>query len=62
MNVRYGVSIAALMVAACGSEVQAQTVNTTASDVNVLNLLAPYLALNGTAAGQATLTLNLAQT
>ncbi|MGP6433918.1 hypothetical protein, partial [Pseudomonas paraglycinae] len=60
--VRYGVSIAALMVAACGSEVQAQTVNTTASDVNVLNLLAPYLALNGTAAGQATLTLNLAQT
>ncbi|CAM3089993.1 autotransporter family protein [Methylobacterium mesophilicum] len=62
MNVRFGVSIAALMVAACGSEVQAQTVNTTASDVNVLNLLAPYLALNGTAAGQATLTLNLAQT
>ena len=62
MSVRYGVSIAALMVAACGSGVQAQTVNTTASDVNVLNLLAPYLALNATAAGQATLSLNLAQT
>ncbi|MCJ2091186.1 autotransporter domain-containing protein [Methylobacterium sp. J-072] len=50
------------MVAAYSSGVQAQTVNTTASDVNVLNLLAPFLSLNATAAGQATLGLNLAQT
>ncbi|WP_243961388.1 autotransporter domain-containing protein [Methylobacterium sp. J-072] len=62
MTFRCGVSMAALMVAAYSSGVQAQTVNTTASDVNVLNLLAPFLSLNATAAGQATLGLNLAQT
>ena len=62
MTFRYGVSIAALMVAACGSGVQAQTVNTTASDVNVLNLLSPFLSLNATATGQATLDQNLSQT
>ena len=62
MKLCYGVSIATLMVAAYSSDVQAQTANTTASDVNVLNLLAPFLSLNATAAGQATLDLNLAQT
>ncbi|MCJ2139297.1 phosphatase PAP2 family protein [Methylobacterium sp. E-066] len=51
-----------MIVAAYSSGVQAQTVNTTASDVNVLNLLAPFLSLNATAAGQATLGLNLGQT
>jgi len=61
MTLRYGVSIAALTVAAFGSGAQAQTANTTPSDVNVLNLLAPYLALNATATGQQTLQLNLSQ-
>ena len=61
MTFRYGVSIAALMVAAFGPGAQAQTVNTTPSDVNVLNLLAPYLGLNATATGQQTLQLNLSQ-
>ncbi|WP_267358262.1 MULTISPECIES: autotransporter domain-containing protein [unclassified Methylobacterium] len=50
-----------MTVAAFGSGAQAQTTNTTPSDVNVLNLLAPYLALNATATGQQTLQLNLAQ-
>ncbi|MWV24524.1 phosphatase PAP2 family protein, partial [Methylobacterium sp. 2A] len=61
MKVRHGASIAALTVAAFGSAAQAQSVNTTPSDVNVLNLLAPYLALNATATGQQTLQLNLSQ-
>ncbi|WP_457106569.1 autotransporter domain-containing protein [Methylobacterium sp. P5_C11] len=61
MLVRYGVSIAALAVAAFGPGAQAQTVNTTASDVNVLSLLAPYLLLNSSATGQQTLQLNLSQ-
>ncbi|MEL6060988.1 autotransporter family protein [Methylobacterium sp. DCY52] len=50
-----------MTVAAFGSAAQAQSVNTTPSDVNVLNLLAPYLALNATATGQQTLQLNLSQ-
>lgn len=37
----------------------AQTANTTASDVNVLNLLSPFLSLNATTVGQQTLTANL---
>ncbi|MCJ2050615.1 autotransporter domain-containing protein [Methylobacterium sp. J-070] len=61
MTLRYGVSIAALTVAALGSGAQAQSVNTTPSDVNVLNLLGPYLTLNTSAAGQQTLQLNLSQ-
>ncbi len=39
--------------------VKAQTANTTAADVNVLNLLSPFLGLNGTTTGQQTLTSNL---
>ncbi|MDP4004542.1 autotransporter domain-containing protein [Methylobacterium sp. NEAU K] len=61
MTFRHGVSVATLLVAALSSGAQAQTVNTTPSGVNVLNLLAPYLALNATATGQATLSLNLSQ-
>ncbi|WP_345819330.1 autotransporter domain-containing protein [Methylobacterium fujisawaense] len=61
MTFRYGVSIVALAVAAFGPGAQAQTANTTASDVNVLNLLAPYLTLNTAVTGQQTLQLNLAQ-
>ena len=49
-------SIAALVVAmAASSGARAQAVNTSPSNVNVLNLLAPFLRLNGDATGQATL-------
>ncbi|SFJ33383.1 outer membrane autotransporter barrel domain-containing protein, partial [Methylobacterium brachiatum] len=61
MTFRYGVSIAALMVAACGSGVQAQTPNVNVSTVNAVNLLGPFLALNGTTIGRQTLDLNLSQ-
>ena len=37
----------------------AQTANTTVSNVNALNLIAPFLSLNATPTGQATLTQNL---
>ncbi len=40
---------------------QAQTANTTVANVNVLNLLSPFLGLNATAIGQATLQANLQQ-
>lgn len=39
----------------------AQTANTTVANVNVLNLLAPFLSLNATTVGQRTLTDNLQQ-
>ena len=39
----------------------AQAVNTTPANVNVLNLLSPYLGLNVTTVGQQTLSLNLSQ-
>ncbi len=61
MTLRYGISVAALTVAVFGPGAQAQTANTTPSDVNVLTLLAPYLALNATATGQQTLQRNLSQ-
>jgi uncharacterized protein with beta-barrel porin domain/membrane-associated phospholipid phosphatase len=40
---------------------QAQTANTTPSNVDVLNLLSPFLSLNATSVGQTTLSTNLAQ-
>ncbi|WP_420132838.1 phosphatase PAP2 family protein, partial [Rhodopseudomonas sp.] len=40
---------------------QAQTANVTVQNVNAYNLLAPFLALNSTAIGQATLQANLQQ-
>ena len=62
MDFKQSVSIVAVMVATYGSTAaQAQAVNTTPSNVNVLNLLSPFLGLNGTAVGQQTLQLNLAQ-
>ncbi|GJE37350.1 autotransporter family protein [Methylobacterium persicinum] len=62
MEFKQGVSLAALALAAFGvSAAQAQTVNTTPSNVNVLNLLSPFLSLNGTQVGQQTLQLNLTQ-
>ncbi|MDR3535075.1 MAG: autotransporter domain-containing protein [Acetobacteraceae bacterium] len=39
----------------------AAATNTTAADVNLLNLLSPFLSLNGTTTGQQTLTTNLSQ-
>lgn len=56
-------SIVALAVAAMAVNdgASAQTVNTTPSNVNVLNLLSPFLTLNATATGQATLRENLDQ-
>jgi hypothetical protein len=39
----------------------AAAANVTAADVNVLNLLSPFLSLNGTTTGQNTLTVNLSQ-
>ncbi|WP_375453785.1 autotransporter domain-containing protein [uncultured Methylobacterium sp.] len=62
MDLKQGVSIIAVMAAAYASTVaQAQTVNTTPANVNVLNLLGPYLGLNATPVGQQTLQLNLSQ-
>ena len=54
-------SVAAITIMTVGSTgvAQAQAVNTTPSNVNVLNLLAPFLSLNATAVGQATLQTNL---
>jgi outer membrane autotransporter protein len=51
----------ALVLAAPAFPLLAATPNTTTSDDNVLNLLSPFLSLNGTATGQATLTSNLNQ-
>ncbi|GBU18169.1 MULTISPECIES: autotransporter domain-containing protein [Methylobacterium] len=65
MHHRSSVSALALAVAATaltGLPAAAQTANTTASDVNVLNLLSPFLSLNATAAGRTALQLNLDQT
>lgn len=62
MLFKHGVSIAALLAGTIGAGgVQAQTANTTAANVNVLNLLAPFLGLNATAVGQQTLQDNLSQ-
>ncbi|MEE7462826.1 autotransporter outer membrane beta-barrel domain-containing protein [Methylobacterium fujisawaense] len=62
MQFRHGVSLAALTLAIFGpAAAQAQAVNTTPSDVNVLNLLSPFLTLSATATGQQTLQLNLSQ-
>ena len=49
----------AIMTAASAGAASAQTANITASDANVLNLLAPFLTLNSTAVGQQTLQTNL---
>jgi subtilase-type serine protease len=56
-------SISVLAVASIASAggVHAQTANTTVSNVNVLNLLSPFLGLNSTSVGQTTLQDNLNQ-
>jgi subtilase-type serine protease len=55
------ISVLALASFASIGGVHAQTANTTLSNVNVLNLLSPFLGLNSTPIGQTTLTDNLAQ-
>ena len=45
---------------ALGTPARAQTANTTVSDVNVLNLLSPFLSLESSTTGQTTLSTNLA--
>ncbi|UMY19406.1 autotransporter domain-containing protein [Methylobacterium organophilum] len=63
MRFDHGVSVAAILAATIGAgAAQAQTANTTPANVNVLNLLSPFLGLNATATGQATLQTNLDQT
>jgi outer membrane autotransporter protein len=53
---RAGLGIAA---AALPAQAMAQSATVTASDVNALNLLSPFLSLNASATGQSTLTYNL---
>jgi subtilase-type serine protease len=55
------ISVLAVASAASISGAHAQVANTTPSSVNVLNLLSPFLGLNATPTGQATLTDNLSQ-
>ncbi|WP_131118488.1 autotransporter domain-containing protein [Lichenihabitans psoromatis] len=62
MRLMLTVSTAALAVATVGLSgggAFAQAVNTSPSNANLLNLLAPFLSLNSTATGQATLQQNL---
>ena len=62
MRFQYSVSSAAIILAASGiASAQAQTATITPSNANVLNLLAPFLSLNASAIGQATLQGNLSQ-
>ena len=62
---RYLQSVSCVALAVAGALVspaaRAQAVNTTPSNVNILNLLSPYLNLNATSVGQATLAGNLQQ-
>jgi len=50
-----------VIVLASAVSARAQTPNTVGSNVNVLNLLSPFLMLNSTAIGQSTLQVNLSQ-
>ncbi len=62
MRYASSVSLAALLVGAFGATAaQAQTANITGANANVLNLLGPFLSLNASEAGRATLTRNLDQ-
>ena len=62
MMLKHGVSVAALVAATCApGAAWAQAANTTPANVNVLNLLSPFLALNSTDVGRQTLQLNLSQ-
>jgi len=54
-------STALVAFVASAGAAQAQVPNTTGANVNVLNLLSPFLGLNGSAIGQSTLQGNLQQ-
>jgi subtilase-type serine protease len=58
MRVKFTMPAFAVLALASSAQ-SAFAQNTTVADVNVLNLLSPFLSLNGTAAGQAALTANL---
>jgi len=53
------VAVTSITLASLATAASAQTANTTVSNVNALNLLSPFLSLNSTANGQATLTQSL---
>ncbi len=55
------ISVLAIASAASIGAAHAQAANTTPSNVNVLNLLSPFLGLNATPIGRTTLTDNLSQ-
>lgn len=55
------VSTIAVAIGSGIAPVTAQVANTTPANVNVLNLLGPFLTLNGTTVGQQSLQLNLTQ-
>jgi subtilase-type serine protease len=55
------ISVLAVASVASVSGAHAQAANTTPSNVNVLNLLSPFLGLNATPVGRTTLTDNLSQ-
>ncbi|GLS45184.1 autotransporter domain-containing protein [Methylobacterium brachythecii] len=59
MLFKHSVSMAAILAGTIGVA-HAQTANVTPANVNVLNLLSPFLALNGNQVGQQTLQQNLA--
>lgn len=62
MHFNSGVSLAAVVAGMVGSAAaQAQTVNTVPANVNVLNLLSPFLQLNATSVGRTTLQNSLDQ-
>src|SRR5215475_2399510 len=52
---------AAVAVLVFSAQAQAQVANETGQNVNLLNLLSPFLSLNATSTGQATLQTNLNQ-
>ncbi len=55
------ISVLAVASVASVSGAHAQAANVTPSNVNVLNLLSPFLGLNATPTGRTTLTDNLSQ-
>ncbi len=62
MQLRHGVSLAALVAGTLGaSAAAAQTATITPAATNIITLLGPYLGLNATAAGRQTLQSNLDQ-
>jgi subtilase-type serine protease len=61
MRLHTSTSTLSLIAATFASGTAAYAANTTPADVNILNLLSPFLSLPGTTVGQSTLSLNLSQ-